>query len=132
MNLIESLISEYNELNFIFKNDMPYGLNGLINKKDVYLNNKLPFNQLYATLAEEIGHHETACVDIVDQTNISKRKHELRGRQWSYRKLVPYEKLKKYIENNEAVHRYELAEVFGVPDNIIDEAVNLYRIEGYI
>lgn len=132
MNRIEVLIEEYGGLTFHFKHDMPPGLNGLISNNNVYVNAKLPFDKMYATLTEEIGHYETAHHNIIDQSKLQNRKLELKGRKWSYKKMVPYEKLKRFIELNEIVHPYEIAEEFGIPDDIVEEAINMYRTEGYI
>lgn len=132
MNRIEALIEEYGGLTFHFKNDMPIGLNGLISNKNIYVNAKLPFEKIYATLTEEIGHYETAHADIIDQSNLQNRKLELKGRKWSYKKMVPYDKLRNFIEMNEMVYPYEIAEEFGIPDDIVEEAISMYRIEGYL
>lgn len=132
MNRIEQLISEYGSLNFHFKEDMPEGLSGLISDNNVYVNIALPFDRIYSTLAEEIGHYETAPGDIIDQSHPFNRKFESLGRKWGYKKLIPYEKLQTFIESREVIHSYELAEEFEVPDDIVDEVINMYRIEGLI
>lgn len=96
------------------------------------MNRSLPFDRLYSTLAEEIGHFETAPGDIIDQSHPINRKYESLGRKWGYKKLIPYEKLKAFIESKETVHSYELAEEFEAPDDIVDEVIQMYRIEGMI
>lgn len=132
MNRIEQLISEYGSLNFHFKEDMPEGLSGLISENNVYVNNKLPFEELYATLAEEIGHYETAPGDIIDQSQAFNRKYESLGRRWGYKKLVPLEKLQSFIESRETTHYYDLAEEFEIPHNMVNEVIQMYRVEGKI
>lgn len=132
MNQIEKLISEYGSLNFHFKDDMPDGLGGLISDNNVYVNANEPFERLYSNLAEEIGHYETSPGDIINQKIPRNRKYELLGRKWSYKKLIPYDQLKALIDSKETYHRYELAEKFGVPDDIVEQAIQMYRVEGKI
>lgn len=130
MNQIEKLISEYGNLNFYFKNDMPSGLSGLISDNNVYVNNTLPFEHIYATLAEEIDHYETSVGNIIDYTKYINMKQEIRARRWGYKKLVPFDKLVDFVSGEETVHNYDLAEEFGVPGEYINEVVNMYRTEG--
>ncbi|MGO4927371.1 ImmA/IrrE family metallo-endopeptidase [Fundicoccus sp. Sow4_F4] len=125
---IEALIEEYGNLSFYFKKDMPDGLGGLISNNNIYVNANEPFDRLYSNLAEEIGHYETIEGDIIDQSIVLNRKYESLGRKCSYRKLIPYDQLKELINTGESIHRYELAEEFGVPDDIVEEAINIYRI----
>lgn len=87
---------------------------------------------LYSTLAEEIGHYETALGDILNQEIQSNKKYVLLGRRWSYKKLIPYDQLKSLIDSKEAFHRYELAEEFGVPDDVIEKAIQMDRVEDKI
>lgn len=133
MDSIEKLISEYEgELNFAFVDYMPKGLTGLIIDNVIYIDDKLSNNHKKAVLAEEIGHHKTAVGDIVDYNDHHKMKVERLGRKWSYKKLVPKKDLLKFIHNKEQVFDYEIAENFEVPDEIVKEVVEMYRIEGEI
>lgn len=133
MNSIEKLISEYDdELSFIFVDYMPKGLSGLIIDKVVYIDDKLPDNRKKAVVAEEIGHHKTAVGNIVDYNDHHKMKAEKMGRKWSYKKLVPKQDLLKFIHNKEQVFDYEIAENFEVPDEIVKEVIEMYRVEGEI
>lgn len=132
MNKPEELMSYYDDkLKFILDPDMPYGLSGLIIGDTVYLNKELSYEELVATIAEEIGHYETSPQDEI--TNYDKNsKSEYSARKWSYRKLVPRDGLKSFIKDKETVHDYELAEEFEVPREIIEEAINMYRVDGQI
>lgn len=131
MSPIEDLIDEYANLVFCYKTDIPEGLCGFIYDNMVFLDKRIPPNRLYAPVAEEIGHFETACSDIIDPLDIRKRKEEIRGRNWSYKKLIPYDRLRNFIDTNETVYNYHLAEEFGVPEDFIKKAINMYRIGGY-
>lgn len=83
-------------------------------------------------MAEEIAHYKTVEGDILNLSIVLNRKYESLGRKWSYRKLMPQKDLEKFIKANETVHRYDLAEEFGIPDDVVDEAILMYRIEGCI
>lgn len=132
MNRIEQLIEEYGSLNFHFKEDMPDGLGGLFSDNNIYVNTNEPFERLYSNLAEEIVPYETAPGDIIDLGKLTNRKYKLLGRKRSYKKLVPYDKLNALIEANEVLHSYELVEEFRVPDDVVEEAIQMYRVEGKI
>lgn len=130
MNKPEELMSYYDDrLKFVLDPDMPFGLSGLIIGDTIYLNKELPYEELVATIAEEIGHYETSPRSEI--TNYDKnRKNEYIARKWSYKKLVPYDDLKSFVKDKEAVYDYELAEEFEVPREIIEEAINMYRVDG--
>lgn len=132
MNKQERLMSYYDgELKFIYDESMPAGLSGLIIENTVYLNKNLSHEELVATIAEEIGHYKTSPqIDITDYNNLRNRKSEHIARKWSYKYLVPFHQLKSFVKNKEAVYDYELAEEFEVPKEIIEEAVNMYRVDG--
>lgn len=132
MNKPEELMSYYDDkLKFIIDPNMPSGLSGLIIGDTVYLNKRLSYEELVATIAEEIGHYETSPQqEITDYDKHSKSEYS--ARKWSYKKLVPYEDLKLFIKNKEAVHDYELAEEFEVSKNIIEEAINMYKVDGQL
>lgn len=134
MNALERLMAEYdNQLTFEFKNDMPDRLTGLLAGNTVYINANVPFNRAVASLAEEIGHHETLPdKDVTDYAEMANRKYENIARNWSYRKLIPFTTLKKYLEDRELVHRYEIAEELDLPEDIIEEAIDMYRKKGYL
>ena len=130
MNKIEKLISEFDHLTFHFMNDMPEGLKGLICDKNIYIKDDMPNDLTYSTLAEEIGHYETALGDFIDQNNLINRKLELQGRRWSYKKLVPNDQLKKFIKDKEEVYAHDIAEEFEVPAEIVKNVVEMYKVEG--
>lgn len=133
MNALERLMSEFeNDLTFKFMKNMPESLAGLIIDRTIYINANMPFEHAVIKLAEEIGHYQTADIDIVDQSKRINRKLETRGKQWGYKKLVPYEKLRKFIKSKESIHNYEIAEEFGIPGEVVEEVINMYRVEGKI
>ncbi len=44
-------------------------------------------------LAEELGHYHTTAGNILDQKQLHNRKQERLARAWSYKRLVPLDKL---------------------------------------
>lgn len=101
--------------------------------KGLYSDNIIWINKLISTnvektcvLAEELGHHHKTAGDILDQTNVTNRKQELRARNWAYEKLVPLNKVimahKCHITN-----RYELADFLEVTEEFLEAALNWYK-----
>ena len=112
---------------------MPDDLPGLIVDNTIYINSRLPFMESIAIIAEEIGHYKTNVkYNLVDYSNPFNFKQEQKARRWSYSKLVPVNRLKKFIENKDTVLRHEIAEEFDVPEKIIEEAISMYRISGQL
>ena len=93
------------------------------------MNDRLPFNQAISYLVEEIGHHKTLPegTNIIDYSKLYNIKLENKGREWGYRKLIPYEKLKKFINQKDSVTVYELAETFNVTESFVEETIKLYQ-----
>lgn len=129
---MERLIAEFeNELTFKFDKNMPDSLAGLIVDKTIFINAKLPFSEATACLAEEIGHYKTSSdSDITDYSKISNMKEEIKARKWSYRKLVPLEEINKFKNSAEPVFKYDLANELDLPEDVVEEAVEMYRKEG--
>ena len=77
-------------------------------------------------LAEEIGHYHTAVGNILDQTQTTNRKQEQAGRLWAYDKQIG---LSGIIRGHRAgCHSaYELAELLGVTEKFLQDAINCYR-----
>ena len=103
------------------------------NLKGLYKNNKIIINSDISTeaerkciLSEEIGHHETTFGNIIDESDISNAKQELKARRWSYERLVP---LSSLIEayNSGARNKYEVACYLDITEEFLDESISHYR-----
>lgn len=131
MNVLEKLMAEYDhELTFVFRNDMPDNLHGLLVDDTIYINAMLHFEESVAVLAEEIGHHKTlAKGNICDYSDYVSRKLEAKGREWGYRKLVSKDKLKKIANSPYPVESYEVAEELGLPEDYVEEAIEMYKVK---
>ena len=79
-----------------------------------------------AILAEEIGHHLTASGNILDQSNIESRKQEIRGRVWSYDRLIGLSGLISAFDAG-CTNRFEIADFLGVPEDVLQDAINYYH-----
>ncbi len=77
-------------------------------------------------MAEELGHYYTATGNILDQSNTSNRKQELRGRAYAYNKLIGL----IGIINAYKHHCHSLSEsadYLGVTEEFLREALSFYK-----
>lgn len=64
------------------------GLKGLYVNGRIAINVKMSDIEKACVLAEELGHHYTTYGNILDQSDTSNRKQELRARAWAYNKQI--------------------------------------------
>lgn len=78
-------------------------------------------------LAEELGHHYTTTGNILDQSDVSNRKQELRARRRAHDQLIG---LQGIIDAYEAGcrSRSEAAEFLGVTEEFLQEALDQYSM----
>lgn len=79
-----------------------------------------------AVIAEELGHHMTASRNIINQNDSTNRKQEMKGRAWSYDRLIGLSGIASAIEAG-CQNRYEAAEYLDVPEEVLQEAVDYYH-----
>lgn len=77
-------------------------------------------------LAEELGHHLTAAGGIIDQTDTSSRKQELKGRIWAYNRLIGLTGIVNAYRAG-CRNRYEIAQNLEVTEAMLQDAVDHYR-----
>lgn len=132
MNELEDFISKYdNELYFHFEEDMPDDLSGMILGNHIYVNKRKPLSAQLSTVAEEVGHYFTSShKNITNYDNHAK--DELMARRWSYGQLIPVDHIARYQESEDAVLLYEIAEDLELPENIVESAIYMYKIQGKI
>jgi hypothetical protein len=100
---------------------------GRIRDDKILIRSDIPTRiQKAAVLCEEIGHHETAVGNILDQSITANRKQELRGRAWSYDRLIGLEGILKAFRAG-CKNRYEAAELLEVPEDVLQEAIDYYH-----
>ena len=101
--------------------------------KGLYSCNIIAINSSTATeaekaciLAEELGHYHTTVGDILDQTKVQNRKQERRACAWSYKRLVPLDKLIQ-ASNLGIRSRPELAEYLHITEQHLSAALQHYK-----
>ncbi|MFW5433735.1 ImmA/IrrE family metallo-endopeptidase [Paenibacillus apiarius] len=101
--------------------------------KGLYIDNVITLNpaaissltEKTCVLAEELGHHHKSAGNILDQSDVRKRKQELRGREWGYTKLVPLSSFKRAHQAGVRT-RHELADFLGVTEEYLAAAIERY------
>jgi hypothetical protein len=82
--------------------------------------------KLTELIAEELGHHYTSSGDILDQSDIRKRKQELIARAWAYKRLIPLSGLiSAYCDRISG--RTDLADYFDVTERFFQAAIDFYK-----
>lgn len=101
--------------------------------KGLYCDGSIVLNQNLATstekacvLAEELGHHDTAVGNIINQSTVENRKQEMRGRLVAYNKMVG---LRGLVEayNHHCCNLEEVADYLEVTPEFLQETIDCYR-----
>lgn len=77
-------------------------------------------------LAEELGHYHTTYGNILDESDISNRKQELRARAWGYDKQIGLFGLIKAYEHG-CKNQYEISEYLDVTEKYLNECLVYYQ-----
>lgn len=101
-------------------------IKGLYCDGTIAIKKNLTETEKKCVLAEEIGHHETAVGDIIEQSSASNRKQEMRGRILAYNRLVG---LRGIIDayNHHCGGISEAAEHLGVTEEFLTDALDYYK-----
>lgn len=102
------------------------GLKGLYVNGRIAINVKMSDIEKACVLAEELGHHYTTYGNILDQSNTSNRKQELRARAWAYNKQIGLLGLIRAYEHG-CRNRFEIAEYLEVTEEVLEECLVFYR-----
>ena len=102
------------------------GLKGLYVNGHIAINAKMSDIEKACVLAEELGHHYTTYGNILDQSNTSNRKQELRARAWAYNKQIGLIGLVRAYEHG-CRNRFEVAEFLEVTEEVLEECLTFYR-----
>lgn len=84
----ELLLMESDNNNIITKEKPLKFYDGRIKGNIILIRSDMNTTKKTCILAEELGHYYTTVGNILDQTNTSNRKQELRARLWAYDRLV--------------------------------------------
>lgn len=127
MNSYEILLSEASENGLIVKEKPLKYNNGRIKGSRVAIRQDLSTSvEKACVLAEELGHHYTTYGNILDQSNTSNRKQELRARAWAYNKQIGLLGLIRAYEHG-CRNRFEIAEYLEVTEEVLEECLIFYR-----
>ena len=131
LNVIEKIMSEYDEFNYVFHQNMPQKLHGLIDGTTIYINDHISDKQKISAIMEEVGHYKTSSYTDVTDYQVN-GKDEVIARRWSYGQLIPVDYIARYQDREDAVLVYEIAEDLELPENIVESAIYMYKIQGKI
>lgn len=127
MNSYEILLSEASENGLIVKEKPLKYNNGRIKGSRVAIRQDLSTSvEKACVLAEELGHYYTTYGNILDQSNTSNRKQELRARAWAYNKQIGLIGLIRAYEHG-CRNRFEIAEYLEVTEEVLEECLVFYR-----
>lgn len=128
MNLFELLESQYP--NLIIKKDskMPPGISGLYFDNHIFINSLLSSYAQNGVLAEEIGHYETTYGDIIDLSDIKKKKLEIIARRWGYENVISLDKIIEcYKQGNRTLD--EVCVFFEITPTYLENVLDFYKIK---
>ena len=126
MNYEELLIESDRENLIVKEKDIP-GYGGRIYKNRIAIHKGLTTSvEKACVLAEELGHHYTTYGNILDQSDTSNRKQELRARAWAYNKQIGLLGLIRAYEHG-CRNRFEIAEYLEVTEEVLEECLIFYR-----
>lgn len=127
MNSYEILLSEASENGLVVKEKPLKYNNGRIKGSRVAIRQDLSTSvEKACVLAEELGHHYTTYGNILDQSDTSNRKQELRARAWAYNKQIGLLGLIRAYEHG-CRNRFEIAEYLEVTEEVLEECLIFYR-----
>lgn len=99
---------------------------GRIKGTRIAINKDLTEQEKKCILAEELGHYYTGFGDILDQSSVSNRKQELRGRILAYNKLIGLMGIIDSFKNH-CQSITESAEYLDVTEEFLNDAISYYK-----
>lgn len=99
---------------------------GRIKGTRIAINKDLTEQEKKCILAEELGHYYTGFGDILDQSSVSNRKQELRGRILAYNKLIGLMGIIDSFKNH-CQSITESAEFLDVTEEFLNDAISYYK-----
>lgn len=101
-------------------------LQGLYCDGSIALSNGLETEaEKFSILNEEMGHHFTSSGDIIDMSNPSNRKQELKARLWGYNNAIGLSGIIRAYKHG-CRTREDMADFFGVSEQYLCEALETY------
>ena len=122
----EELLIESESQNLIVKEKNLPGYNGRIYKNRIAISKNLNMSEKKCVLAEELGHHHTSVVNILNMEDLSNRKQERQARLWGYNKLIGLTGIVNAFESG-CQSAYEASEFLEVTVEYLQECIDCYR-----
>lgn len=129
MNRLETTINKYeSNIDFIYDNHMPIGLDALTIGNKVLLTTRCGFIDTLQNVAEEIGHVKTTAGNITKYKTSFDLRQERQARQYGYCLIV---NLDGIIACYQAGIRtpWDMADFFEVSQSYMWKAIDTYRIK---
>lgn len=126
MTTYEDLLIEADKNGLITKEKCLPISKGRIKGDRIAINRDMPETEKKCVMAEELGHYYTGTGDILDQSSVSNRKQELRGRVYAYDRLVGLSGIIDAYKNN-CKSLYESAKHLDVTEEFLRESLAYYK-----
>ncbi len=120
------MLVEADDNNLIAKEKPLKAHKGLIDGRNIAIKKDMTETEKKCVMAEELGHYYTGIGNILDQSSVSNRKQELRGRIYAYDKLVGLRGIIDAYKNN-CRNVYESAKHLEVTEEFLKESLSYYR-----
>ena len=122
----DDLLIEADRKNLVTKEKPLRANKGRIKGNRIAIKKDLTETEKKCVLAEELGHHETANGNILDQSTVENRKQEMRGRIIAYNRLVGLRGIiDAYINHCEGIS--DAAEYLGVTEEFLVDTITYYK-----
>ncbi len=122
----DDMLVEADNNNLIAKEKPLKAHKGLIDGRNIAIKKDMTETEKKCVMAEELGHYYTATGEILDQSSVTNRKQELRGRAFAYNKLVGLTGIVGAYKHG-CASLTESAEYLDVTEEFLTEALNYYK-----
>lgn len=126
MTTYEDLLMEADKNNLVTREKPLRAHDGRIKGKRIAIRKGLTEKEKKCVMAEELGHYYTGHGDILDQSSVSNRKQELRGRAYAYNKLIGLMGIIDAYKHH-CQSFTESAEFLNVTDEFLMDALRYYK-----
>lgn len=122
----DDMLVEADSNNLITKEKPLKAHKGLIDGRNIAIKRDMTEKEKKCVMAEELGHYYTGTGDILDQSSVSNRKQEIRGRVYAYEKLIGLHGIIDAYKNN-CRNVYESAKQLEVTEEFLEEVLLYYK-----
>jgi hypothetical protein len=124
MTAYEALLAEYDYLAIEEAKLKTHG--GLYSSGYIWIQKDQLEKRKACLLAEEVGHYQTSCGNILNPKTITNQKQEYKARVWAFKKLLPYEKIVSALKYG-CRTIYDLSEYFSLDEEFIKDCLHYYN-----